>query len=88
MSTKLGGADSVVAITTQITDPQSGDLVIATVETNGDIKEVLARVSAVGGDRVLLQANGIQYEVPKNSVNSKVRAVVPFLGSITKIFGA
>jgi hypothetical protein len=88
MSTKLGGAESVVAITTQITDPQSGDLVIATVETNGDIQEVLARVSAVGGDRVLLQANGIQYEVPKNSVNSKVRAVVPFLGSITKIFGA
>jgi hypothetical protein len=88
MSTKLGGADSVVAITTQITDPQSGDLVIATVETNGDIQEVLARVSAVGGDRVLLQANGIQYEVPKNSVNSKVRAVVPFFGSIAKIFGA
>ena len=49
---------------------------------------MLAKVAAVGGERVLLQANGIQYEVPEKSVDSKVKAVVPFIGSIARIFGA
>jgi hypothetical protein len=88
LATKLGGAQSVVAITTELSNPQTGDLVIAIVETEGATSEVLARVAAVGGERVLLQANGIQYEVPERSVNSKVKVVVPFIGSIAKIFGA
>jgi hypothetical protein len=88
LATKLGGAQSVVAITTELSNPQTGDLVIATVESDGATSEVLARVAAVGGERVLLQANGIQYEVSEKSVNSKVKVVVPFVGSIAKIFGA
>jgi len=88
LATKLGGAQSVVAITTDLSNPQTGDLVIATVETDGATSEVLAKVAAVGGERVLLQANGIQYEVSEKSVNSKVKVVVPFIGSIAKIFGA
>jgi len=88
LATKLGGAQSVVAITTELSNPQTGDLVIAIVETDGATSEVLARVAAVGGERVLLQANGIQYEVSEKSVNSKVKVVVPFVGSIAKIFGA
>jgi hypothetical protein len=88
LATKLGGAQSVVAITTELSNPQTGDLVIAIVETDGATSEVLARVAAVGGERVLLQANGIQYEVSEKSVNSKVKVVVPFIGSIAKIFGA
>jgi hypothetical protein len=88
LATKLGGAQSVVAITTELSNPQTGDLVIAIVETEGATSEVLARVAAVGGERVLLQANGIQYEVSEKSVNSKVKVVVPFIGSIAKIFGA
>ena len=88
LASKLGGAKSVVAITTELSNPQTGDLVIAIVETEGATSEVLARVAAVGGERVLLQANGIQYEVSEKSVNSKVKVVVPFIGSIAKIFGA
>ena len=88
LATKLGGAQSVVAITTELSNPRTGDLVIAIVETDGATSEVLARVAAVGGERVLLQANGIQYEVSEKSVNSKVKVVVPFIGSIAKIFGA
>lgn len=88
LASKLGGAQSVVAITTELSNPQTGDLVIAIVETEGATSEVLARVAAVGGERVLLQANGIQYEVSEKSVNSKVKVVVPFIGSIAKIFGA
>jgi hypothetical protein len=87
LGTKLGGAQSVVAITTQLSDPQSGDLVIATVKTNGDSSKILAKVAAVGGDKVLLQANGMQYEVPVQSLNSQVKVVVPFIGSIARIFG-
>lgn len=88
LATKLGGAQSTVVITTDLSNPQTGDLVIAIVETNGVTSEMLAKVAAVGGERVLLQANGIQYEVPEKSVNSKVKVVVPFIGSIAKIFGA
>jgi len=36
----------------------------------------------------LLQANGIQYEVSAELVTSQVKVVVPFIGSIAKIFGA
>jgi hypothetical protein len=88
MGTKLGGARSVVAITTEVDEPQSGDVVLAQIESNGVSQELLAKVTAVGGDKVLLQANGIQYEVPASSVTSEVRVVVPFIGSIAKVFGA
>ena len=88
LGTKLGGASSVVAITTEISKTQSGDVVVALIESNGETQELLAKVSAVGGERILLQANGIQYEVSADAVTSRVRVVVPFVGSIAKIFGA
>ena len=88
LATKLGSASSTVAITTSIDEPKSGDVVIATIESKGETQELLARVLVAGGNKVLLQANGVQYEVPLETVTSRVRVVVPFVGSIARIFGA
>lgn len=88
LATKLGSASSVVAITTNVDDLNSGDVVIATIENNDETKELIAKVLVAGGDQVLLQANGVQYEIPAKLVTSKVRVVVPFVGSIARIFGA
>ena len=86
LGTKLGGASSIIAITTEINNPQSGDVVLAQIQSKGSTKDLLAKVSAVGGEKILLQANGIQYEVSANSVTSRVKVVLPFIGSIVKIF--
>ena len=87
LATKLGSASSSVAITTSIDKPKNGDVVIATIDINNQTQKLLARVLASGENKVLLQGNGLQYEVPITTVTSKVRAVIPFVGPIARILG-
>lgn len=85
LATKLGRADSVYAITTAATELQSGDIVISTITGKNGSQELMAQVLVYGANSVLLQANGFQYEVSRETITSKVRVVVPFAGSFARI---
>lgn len=88
ISTKLGSAESILVFTTNLSEPNNGDVVIASIDDNGQIKELLAKVVAVGGNEVLVQANQVQYQLPSKLITSKVRFVIPFVGKVAKVIGA
>lgn len=88
ISTALGGADSILAVTTKVNDLKKGDVIIANLKIENNSETLLAQVAATGTDRVLVQANGIQYEIPSETVEGKVRAVIPFLGKLVNILNA
>lgn len=85
ITTSLGGPDSIVAITQKTNQINAGDVVVIELPTKKEPQKLLAKVSALSGDEVLLQANGIQYQISDPVITGKVRLVLPFLGSVLKL---
>lgn len=85
ITTSLGGPESIVAITQKTNQINAGDVVVIELPTKKEPQKLLAKVSALSNGQVLLQANGIQYQIENPEITGKVRLVLPFLGSVLKL---
>lgn len=85
ITTSLGGPESIVALTQKTSNIKSGDVVVIELPSTGNPTNLLAKVSELTSSKAILQANGIQYEIPNPNVKGKVRLVIPFIGTILNL---